>query len=135
VVEEEDSRDNGAGPKFIRGKGVGDGLTEVVGEREAQGRAGQGQRDLKLPTKDSGLSAWRTGIMGRRVASPLRTLAMLMWTKSLSRTGVMRKVILLEIFLEISLGIFLGLDTSLDLDTLLIQKRISPTLSKTLEQL
>lgn len=130
MVEEEESRDNGAGPKFVRGKGVGAGLHEVVGGREALERAGQGQRDLKVPIKDSGLSAWRTGIMGGRVAHPWRTLAMSMWMESLWRTGVMQMAGLLEIFREISLGIFLGLD----LDTLLIQKRISQTLSKTLGQ-
>jgi len=55
---------------------------------------------------------------------------MSMWMESLWRTGVMQMAGLLEIFREISLGIFLGLD----LDTLLIQKRISQTLSKTLGQ-
>jgi hypothetical protein len=68
--------------------------------------------------------------MGRGVAHPWRTLAMLKRMESLWMTGVMRMAALREI----SLGIFQGLDTSLDLDTLLIHKRISPTLSKTLGQ-
>jgi hypothetical protein len=130
IVEEDPSRDNRAGPKSVRVKGVGAGLHEVVGGREAVEKAGQGQRDSKLLIKDSGRSAWRTGRMGRGVAHPWRTLAMLMRMESLWMTGVMRMAALREI----SLGIFQGLDTSLDLDTLLIHKRISPTLSKTLVQ-
>lgn len=54
VVEEEEWRDNGAGPMFARGKGVGAGLREVVGRGKAVGRGGQGERDLKRRIKDSG---------------------------------------------------------------------------------
>ena len=91
---------------------MGVGLDEDVGREVIIERAGQGQRK-KPSIKDSGLSAWRTGVMGGRRTHLLRTGASL---------------------LEISLETFQGPDTSQGPDICRLQKKISPTPLKTLEK-